>query len=316
MRTSRLILLGAAMAILAGVVASLLQQVVSGGNASGVATRELAVAARDLPSGHQIVADDLTVAAVPAGGTARTGFPSPAIAVGRTLTLPLSAGQALREEDLAPRGSGATIASQLPRGYRAITVALREPGPGVVLYPGAVVDVLATVDLPGRTGGQRETVTRTVLEGIRVVAVNEETLGGRGEATERRTAGRKPTVTLAVRPEQAAQLELAGARGTIGIALRGASDPANGGSAGAIATTHSLLGLVPEERVATAAPDRESPAATERPDRDATETTERPVPATIAGPIPAGTALRPKMWEITVIRGDRTTRMEFPDERR
>lgn len=310
MKTSRLILVGLAMAVVAAVVTLFAQSLLQG---EGVPRRtgpsELVVAARSLPAGSRLKAEDLEMAPSPGPATARTAFASTTSIIGRTLVLNLEKGQVLREEDLAERGSGPAIASQLPAGFRAITVMLRDAGPEVVLYPGALVDVLATVDAPGRTGG-RESITRTLVEGVRIVAVNDEAVGRTTEAADRRTSPRKPTITLAVTPEQAAQVELASSRGTIGITLRSSDEPAGRSGTTAMATTQSLLGFVPEPAPTAPKPTAIVPEAPkETPERPAEKPAEKPVT-----PPPPPAPEKPRTWEVKVLRGKDSTSHVFSEK--
>lgn len=306
MKTPRLILVGIAMAIVAALVTLVAQSLLEGDGAPlRTGPVQLVVAARPLSAGSRLKAEDLEMAASPGPATARTAFASATSVIGRTLVMNLEKGQVLRDEDLADRGSGAAIASQLPAGYRAITVSLRDAGPEVVLFPGALVDVLATVEMPGRSGS-RESVTRTLVEGVRVVAVNDEAVGGRiADSGDRRSSPRRPTVTIAVTPEQAAQVELASSRGQIGVTLRASDDVAGSSGSVAMATTQSLLGIAPE---APAPAPNPAPAATETskeaPEKAVEKPVEKPVerPST-APPPPAPAPERPRTWEVKVLRG-------------
>lgn len=184
-------------------------------------------------------------------------------------------------------GPGAAMASKLPAGYRAITVGLRDAGSGAFLYPGALVDVLATIETSGRGGSQRDTMTVTFLQAVRVLAVNQETadssIAASGDA--RRSANRF-SVTLAVTPQQAAEVEYASARGAIGVSLRPDQDAESERGRVAAATARSLMPGAPEAAPADSAGD---PTA-----------------------VPAADAGSPWMWSVTVIRGDSTTRHDFP----
>jgi Flp pilus assembly protein CpaB len=244
MQTSRLLLIGIAMAVIAALATGLLQSVLGEeSSASAAAERE---AAANPPSA--------------------------------------------RPKSPAVRADGVTLGSELPAGTRAITITLRDNGPEVMLYPGARVDVLATMDAPGTVNGRRETVTRTVLEGARVVAVNEDTVLAPSSSDERR-GSRRTTVTLAVTPQHAAQIELASARGTLGLSLRSEKDGDIPTQVPAEASTRELFAL-------------EEPAA------------KAPVaqPAPVAPP-PTPVAPATPKWEVLVIRGETTERHEFAQPR-
>lgn len=307
MPAPRLILIGAVAAAVSAALAYFLQLTLSpsgDGKAPRSAPATCLTAARDLPMGHRLTETDLDQVDMSSRPAGETLVSSRALAVGRTTSVALLKGQALRTGDLVDAGSGASIAGQLSAGMRAITVSLRDTGPEVVLYPGALVDMLATLERPGRTAEQRDTVTVTLLEGVRVLAVNDEAVGVKAAAEapgDRRSGSRKLTVTLAVTPEQAAQVELASARGTVGIALRPEGDRTAIAGTAASATARSILGL-PEPSTGTAqvaaAPFQETaPAAPGTPAPTAAATQGAPQRA---------------VWQVTVMRGDSTRTHEFP----
>lgn len=296
MPAPRLILIGAVAAAVSAALAYFLQVILApagGDKADRSPAMVYVTASRDIPAGQRLIESDLVqveMASRPAGESLVTNR---ALAVGRMTSVALSKGQAIRTGDLVGTGSGASIAGQLAPGMRAITVSLRDTGPEVVLYPGALVDMLATLERPGRTPEQRDTVTLTLLEGVRVLAVNDEAVGAKAPAEgpgDRRTTSRKLTVTLAVTPEQAAQVELASSRGTVGIALRPEGDRPSAAGSGASATARSILGL---------------PNPVDEPAKPAAAV----APAPAAPPTPA----KPEraVWQVTVIRGDSTSTHEF-----
>ena len=205
-------------------------------------------------------------------------------------------------------GSGASLASMVPSGQRAVTVALRDSGPGPALHPGAFVDVLVTADIPSKASGFREAMTRTVIERSRVLAVNDLGIGAKSAAAtdsrERRSAARNPTITLLVTPEQAAQLELASVRGTVGIALCAGTDAATGASAAPGITTSAMLGIDIE-------PDPVPPAPLPVPEPAKPELAEPSEPGRPEAQEPADPP-KPQVWEVIVVRGDNTVRHGFP----
>jgi len=287
---SRLLMLGLVMAGLSAVLAYMAQSLLStDGAPRSFGPLEVIVATRSLPPGHRLLPDDIKATAAPAGRRERSALTSVAASLGRTLVVPVEAGQMLQDEHLAKPGSGASIAGQLPSGQRAITVSLRDSGPGVMLYPGAMVDILATIDVPSTTGRGTEPITRTLLQQVRVLAVNDEAVGGTGSETpERRAvaASRRMTVTLAVTPEQAALVELAGTRGTVGIVLRpsGEADPSHSAS---LATSRELMGWTAQDLQDVG-------------------------PASAAATQTAAEPGAPRMWAVTVIRGTEMERQQVP----
>lgn len=308
----RLIFIGLSVALIASALARMLQPE-SASRPRAVAV-DVVVAARDVEVGQVLSAEDLATERVAEGPKARAGISLVAAAVGRTASAAIRKGQMLREEDLAPPGSGASLASLVPPGYRAVTVALRDPGPGPALYPGAFVDVLVTADIPSKASGFREAMTKTVIERSRVLAVNDQGIGARSAAAapaegrdrtgavdvrDRRAPNRNPTITLLVTPEQAAQLELASVRGTVGIALRAGGDPAPASGVPPGVTTSALLGITLEPEPAPAPP--APPAEPKESDRP-----QEPEAAAPAEPT------KPQVWEVVVVRGETTVKHPFP----
>lgn len=294
MPAPRLILIGVAAAAASAVLAYVLQMVLApaGNGAASTPKVTCVTVLRDLPAGHRLTESDLEQVEMQSRPSGEALVMNRALAVGRTTAVSLSKGQAIRTGDLVGTGSGALIASQLSSGMRAITVSLRDTGPEVVLYPGALVDILATLERPARSGEQKDTVTLTLLEGVRVLAVNDEAVGAKSPAdapTDRRVVSRKLTVTLAVTPEQAAQVELASSRGTVGIALRPDGDRTPSAEPGASATARSILGL---------------PESPEQPSKPVAAAASPAAPAPAAKPERA-------VWQVTVIRGESRSTHEF-----
>lgn len=290
MKSPSLLLVGVVLAAAAAFLVHSLQSDIADGEraAAGGEAAAIVVAARDLSIGHRLASEDLRESERTRSMDTRGGFRAAESLVGRILVVPRRQGEVIRESDLARRGSGAAIAEQLSPGQRAITLTLRDSGPGVVLFPGAIVDVLATVDRPTGTAGRRETITRTVLERCRVLAVNDEAVGSRAvDESGRRTAVNRLTVTLAVSPAEAALLQLASSRGSIGVVLRGDGDLGEG--LGVVATPDALAGLFYEEL--------------EPPPSSGSETASAPPP-----PAPA-------LWEVVVVRGKDSERVSFPSRR-
>jgi pilus assembly protein CpaB len=305
MRSSiRLVLVGLAVAFIASTLARMLQP--ESATRPRAAALDVVVAARDIDVGQVLVAEDLAAERVADSPKARTGIALAAAAVGRTASTAIRKGQLVREDDLAAPGAGASLASLVPPGQRAVTVALRDSGPGPALYPGAFVDVLVTADIPSKASGFREAMTRTVIERSRVLAVNDLGIGGKAPATsdsrDRRTAPRNPTITLLVTPDQAAQLELASVRGTVGIALCAGADAASGPVAAPGITTSGMLGITIEPDPApSVTPPPAPPQVAPEPDEP-----EEPEPQAPAEPP------KPQVWEVVVVRGENTVKHGFP----
>ena len=287
MQRNRLLFLGITAAIATWILVDGIQNYLNDGSDRRKVGQPIGIAAKDMSAGHRLVATDFDTEAA---GT--KGDPSrPQRGLGRILAVSPRKGQVIRDTDLAPQTSGEAIANLLPPGYRAITVTLRDNGPAVSLFPGAIVDVLATIEVQGPGNSQREMVTRTVLERGRVLAVNDDALGMKAPANtaanaiDRRTSNRKMTVTLAATPEQASAVEFASARGTIGIAVRAEDD----GTTAAPAPTPAPA----------PAPAPATPAAGAQP--------AAPAAAASSGS---------QTWDVLVIRGKDTERHSFSNSKK
>lgn len=279
MSNSRLLLLGASVAVLAAVLAALVQRMFTPAGSDGSVVTTVQAARNDLPAGHRLVEGDLEPTEAPIGTGPKTAATEARPLVGRALATPARKGQVIRQEMLAARGSAADIAAQLPQGHRALTVMLRDPIAASSLFPGAVVDVLVTVDRTG-AGNTKDSVTRTAIERARVLAITDDLSVARAAAASegiapadrRATPAKKVAVTLDVLAEQAAELELASSRGVITLALRASGDTGTSVPAGA---------------------PRGSEAAN--------------------AAAPASNQAQASVWEITIIRGDAVSREQFLD---
>lgn len=199
----------------------------------------LAVAARDLPVGHPLAAEDIRLVDWP-GEVLPLGYSgSPEDLVGRGLLAQVRANEPLLGEKLADRDGGGGMPILIPPGMRAVSVRVDE----VVQVAGFVtagtrVDVLVTLD--GSDIGA--TATRLILQNVQVLAA--------GQTVQRDREGTPQTVsviTLLVTPEDAERLTLAATQGRIQLALRGMMDTGDVTTVGA-----RLSSLVQPPRQASA----------------------------------------------------------------
>jgi pilus assembly protein CpaB len=186
--------------------------------ASRPAVRRVVVAATALPMGRKIEASDVKTGDWPAAIVPEGCLTDAAAAVGRVVKTESQAGEAILESKLAPAGSEGGFSSIIPEGMRALTVSVNNAsGVGGFILPNTRVDVLVTVSSPA---DKEESVTRIILEDIRVLAVDQ-------------TYERKEddpvlvqTVTLLVTPADAEKLVLASTEGKLQLSLRNATDRA------------------------------------------------------------------------------------------
>lgn len=109
----------------------------------------VAVAARDLPSGHSLEERDLALIEVPTTAVASSMVARTTDLVGRVLIGPVARGE--------PVTTTRVMSARSMNGL-AVPVRLSDPGVATLLRPGDVIDVMAV----GRDGQVAETVARRV----------------------------------------------------------------------------------------------------------------------------------------------------------
>jgi Flp pilus assembly protein CpaB len=124
--------------------------------------------------------------------------------------------------------NAAVLASAVKQGKRAVTLALSPDAAMTnLLYPGCIVDVLATFEAPTQdnqdTYAKKETITVTVLQAVQVMAVEDKTVMSEGEAKAPGGGqySQRRNVTLLVAPKEAEQLQTVKAsHGEISLTMR------------------------------------------------------------------------------------------------
>ena len=112
---------------------------------------------------------------------------------------------------------------EIPAGYRVVAVpADAVSAAGYLLQPGDRVDVLMYVDASNPKSGVQQSITKTILQDVRVFAVNEQWRPAEDKSNESITA---KTVSLLVTPEQAEKMMQATEMGKIRLVLRNPDDP-------------------------------------------------------------------------------------------
>jgi len=138
---------------------------------------------------------------------------------GRVLARSVVQGEAILESALLPAGAAAGLDSLIDESARAVSVQVDQfIGVAGFVQPGSRVDVLSTFEPVGSDDSSGSTVTRAVLQNVRVLAVNT-LLERSGEANVE-----MQVVTLEVSPEEAQVLAHAVTEGPIKLALRNPKD--------------------------------------------------------------------------------------------
>jgi len=183
-----------------------------------VSMGKIVVAGLALPLGTRLEPHHLRTIPWPSGDPVPGMFKQMEEATGRALVTSVVENEAILETKLAPKEAGSGLPATIPEGMRAVSVAVNDvvAVAGFVL-PGTMVDVLVTGSVEGRGGGN--SITRTILENVRVLAA--------GQKVEQDKDGKPqtvPVITLLVSPQDATRLIMASMEGRIQLALRNTID--------------------------------------------------------------------------------------------
>jgi pilus assembly protein CpaB len=189
-------------------------------------TIDVLAAAHSLPAGTLMKDDDfakrsLPVADIPAGAV-RDTTDQRAELRGALLRRYLEAGNVLMLDDiLHPRDRG-FLAAVLAPGARAISLGVDAvTGNGGLIWPGDRADVILTQQLDSKDAPlAKRFVGETVLNDVRVVAVDQTIAQGAVANGDNATGRVARTVTLEVTPQQAERAAVADRLGRITLAIR------------------------------------------------------------------------------------------------
>lgn len=189
--------------------------------APAVVSRGVLVAVRDIPLGKKLEAADIAwqewpESNLPAGVIMRSGDPAASKSyVGMIARGRIYSGEPVRAERLISTDKG-YMAAILPKGKRAIAVRVeQETSAGGFILPGDKVDVILT-----RKVGDKNMVSDTILQNIRVLAIDTTTAGEQ----ETKNLSPKRTATLELSLNQSEIIVQAQQVGSIALALRSAED--------------------------------------------------------------------------------------------
>ena len=285
----------------------------------GPTDAQVVVATKELPAGHVLAESDLKLDVAQLGDLGAGAITSVRPAIGRVLVRPVIVGQQVTSRMIAGVGTGPEIAAMLKQGNRAATITIADRGLAAFVYPGATVDVISIFDVPRGYEDAGKPVSRTVLQGVSVLAVE-----GYSDALSQFKASQDPdssslqsrnskgpTITLLLTPREAQILQLAKSLGSLSVTLR-PSEEVSGAPAEA-ATLEQLLQLTAERDRDR---DRDLPQAPTtvvvmQPD-DAGPASE-PAPVTTVTAKPAAPARESEDWKTTIIRGGKRTTYSFKE---
>ena len=141
--------------------------------------------------------------------------------VGAIARLTIPAGIPLTQNMVFRRSNAGFLTGILSPGMRAVSVAIQpQTGAAGFILPGDFVDIIVTYDFEAndqRQGNRTRQAAETILEKIRVVAVDQELEGSDEEAIVAKT------ITLEVTPKGAETISLGSQVGKIHLSLRSLS---------------------------------------------------------------------------------------------
>lgn len=138
----------------------------------------------------------------------------------------LPSGVPIARSTIVQPGDGGFLAAVLPRGKRAVSIAISEvAGLNGLVLPGDRVDVIITYTVGGGASGFR--ASETVLSNIRVLALDQRLGAGPMDEEKKGKGDAMPipgTATLEVTPAQAELVSLASDLGNLKLALNSVRD--------------------------------------------------------------------------------------------
>jgi pilus assembly protein CpaB len=176
---------------------------------------QVVVAAADIPVGTKLEATHLKVIPLPREAISTGNFTNLDAVVGQVATQPLYSGEILLDKRLTLHAGGSPLSVVIESGKRALTVRVNDViGVAGFLLPGSRIDVVST----RRGSGRRGTVSSTIVENLKVLAVDQSVSSDKNDPVIVRA------VTLEVTPKQAEQIVKATSDGTLQLTLRNPLD--------------------------------------------------------------------------------------------
>jgi pilus assembly protein CpaB len=177
--------------------------------------RNVVVATMEIPFGQAIEAQQVMVVRMPRGTVPDDAFDAVDQVAGKIATFSMLRGDIVRGARVAEHLGGSTLASLIAKDERAVSVRVDDVvGVGGFLLPGNRVDVLAT----RRIGSGEETEAKTILQDLRVLAVDQTA------STDKTQPVVVRAVTLEMAPDEAEALVKAMSEGRLQLALRNPLD--------------------------------------------------------------------------------------------
>lgn len=213
------------------------------------ANQTVVVATRSLRPGTIVGPDDVALEQRPVGQDLGSYFTSIDGIIGNTVGDRVLEGEPLRMERMLAGGAQMGLDELIDPGARAVAIrTTRTSGVGGLLKPGQYVDVIVTIR-PDDRSLEANWVTETIIQGAKVVAVNEVTEAApttQDPDEKKKRPAREFFISIEVSPSETEEVALAEARGEIHLALRAQNDFELVETDGPL-VTNALIG-VPEKR--------------------------------------------------------------------
>lgn len=206
----------------------------------GVKATPVVVATTELVEGRVVSAGDIRLVEaeeVNADVSDQVTYGDIEVLVGRTLRSHVTPGQVITADILYPEGVSPGVADRLPRGFRAVTVNMRNDAlvDGFV-SPGTEVDVFFRAE---SLEGYPETTLR-VLDGLSVLAIEDRVSAG--SDIDRKDSGSQGVrVTLAVPLGEVGRIQALEGHGTMTLAVRAVGERPIGEIARELESTQERL---------------------------------------------------------------------------
>jgi pilus assembly protein CpaB len=205
---------------IAGLASVLVMKQLNRGRVSAnVRTLRVVMAAKDLDMGTKLTEEDLRLADWAVGEPPKGCFTKIQDAVGRAVLYPTSKDEIILGSRLASTGAGAGMSAVIPQGMRAVSIRVDDVvAVAGFVVPGTRVDVLLT-GIPSAGAQQSETLTKTILENVQVLAAGQKI-----QPDSSGTPEKVNVVTLLCNIEDASKLTLAASEGRLQLVLRNPTD--------------------------------------------------------------------------------------------
>lgn len=206
---------------------------------SRAAPVQVVIAADDIPPGEVLTESDLSVRQIPQAYAQPGTFSDPGRLVNRLTVAGILQGEQITAGKVVLE-SDEPLSSRLPAGRRAVTVPVN-PITGVsnLIRAGDHVDLVGVFQV-GESTTEVEQVAQFVFQDVLVVAIGQQVTPEAGGPGDEGVSGYSE-VTLAMTPEEAAELVLALDMGTLTLLLRSSRETEAGVNVGII-TPGMILG--------------------------------------------------------------------------